>query len=161
MDSDILDPIEMASADEVRSIQNAKLCEQMAYLRSNSPFYSKHLAKAGASLEDIRSVEDLAHLPLTTKQDLRDSQQSYPPFGAHQAADRDAIVRVHASSGTTGVPSLIPVTAKDSAMWKQAVKRAYWCQGLRSTSTFAMGFGIGFGMGFGLGLTEEESVFYK
>lgn len=147
MDSDILDPIEIASADEVRSIQNAKLCEQMAYLRSNSPFYSEHLAKAGASLEDIRSVEDLAHLPLTTKQDLRDSQQSYPPFGAHQAADRDAIVRVHASSGTTGVPSLIPVTAKDSAMWKQAVKRAYWCQGLRPTSTFAMGFGIGFFVG--------------
>ncbi|MDG1220932.1 MAG: hypothetical protein P8P01_05930, partial [Schleiferiaceae bacterium] len=63
MDSDILDPIEIASADEVRSIQNAKLCEQMAYLRSNSPFYSEHLAKAGASLEDIRSVEDLAQIP--------------------------------------------------------------------------------------------------
>jgi len=147
MFDEVLDPIEVASADEVRALQNTKLQEQMAYLKAHSSFYADHLAKSGASFDDIRSVGDLAHLPFTTKQDLRDSQAAHPPFGAHLAAERNDIVRVHASSGTTGTPSFVPVTAPDSAGWKQAVKRAYWCQGLRPTSTFAMGFGIGFFVG--------------
>jgi phenylacetate-CoA ligase len=147
MTPDILNPIEVASADQVRNIQNVKLREQLAYLEKSSPFYVKLLAKAGADIKDIKTVDDLAGLPFTTKEDLRESQWLNPPFGDHLAAQRADIVRVHASSGTTGVPSYIPVTAKDSALWREAVKRAYWCQGLRPTSTFAMGFGIGFFVG--------------
>ena len=147
MTQDALDPIETASLDEVRSIQNKALQQQMAYLKANSQFYADKFAKTGVSFEDIRTVEDLANLALTTKQELRDSQQARAPFGNHLAAKRDDVVRVHASSGTTGVPSFIPVTAMDSSLWRRAVQRAYWCQGLRPTSTFAMGFGMGFFVG--------------
>ena len=78
---------------------------------------------------------------------MRDSQRLHPPFGNHAAVDRERIVRVHASSGTTGVPSYIPVTAHDSALWREAIRRVFWCQGVRASSTVAMGFSIGFFVG--------------
>ena len=142
-----LSPVETASADEVRAMQDRKLRRQMAYLKAHSPFAAEKLASAGASFEDIRTVDDLAGLPFTTKQDLRDSQRLDPPFGGHAAATRERIVRVHASSGTTGVPSYIPVTAHDSALWREAIRRVFRCQGVRRTSTVAMGFSIGFFVG--------------
>lgn len=147
MDKQTLDPIETASGDEIRALQDAKLTAQMAYLKESAPFYAEKFRQAGANFEDIRSVDDLAQLPFTTKQELRDSQTNHPPFGNHVAARRNDIVRVHASSGTTGTPSYIPVTAQDSQNWRRAVQRAFWCQGLRPSSTFAMGFGIGFFVG--------------
>ncbi len=142
-----LSPVETASPDEVRALQDTKLRAQMAYLAARSPFVARKLAQAGASFEDIRSVDDLAGLPFTTKQELRESQQSHPPFGNHAAAGRERIVRVHASSGTTGAPSYVPVTAHDSALWREAIRRVFWCQGVRATSTVAMGFSIGFFVG--------------
>ena len=146
--SDIaLNPVETAGADEVRALQDRKLRRQMAYLKAHSPFAAAKLAEAGAAFEDIRSVDDLAGLPFTTKQDLRDSQRRHPPFGSHAAATRERIVRVHASSGTTGVPSYIPVTAHDSALWREAIRRVFRCQGVRPDSTVAMGFSIGFFVG--------------
>ena len=134
-----LSPVETASADEVRALQDRKLRRQMAYLKAHSPFAAAKLAQAGAGFEDIRSVDDLAGLPFTTKQELRDSQRLHPPFGSHAAATREQIVRVHASSGTTGVPSYIPVTAHDSALWREAIRRVFRCQGVRPDSTVAMG----------------------
>ena len=146
--SDIaLNPVETAGADEVRALQDRKLRRQMAYLKAHSPFAAAKLAEAGAAFEDIRSVDDLAGLPFTTKQELRDSQRRHPPFGSHAAATRERIVRVHASSGTTGVPSYIPVTAHDSALWREAIRRVFRCQGVRPDSTVAMGFSIGFFVG--------------
>ncbi len=142
-----LSPVETASADEVRALQDRKLRSQMAYLKAHSSFAARKLASAGAGFEDIRSVDDLAGLPFTTKQELRDSQRLRPPFGSHAAATRERIVRVHASSGTTGVPSYIPVTAHDSALWREAIRRVFYCQGVRPTSTVAMGFSIGFFVG--------------
>ncbi len=142
-----VDPIEMASPDEVRARQNEALCRQMSYLRTHSPFISEKFRSVGAAFEDIRTVEDLAALPFTTKQELRTSQKEHPPYGLHVAAKPEQIVRVHASSGTTGTPSWIPVTARDSALWREAVRRVYWCQGVRPDSVFAMGFGIGFFVG--------------
>ncbi len=146
--SDIaLSPVETASADEVRALQDRKLRGQMAYLKAHSPFAAAKLAEAGAAFDDIRSVDDLAGLPFTTKQELRDSQRRHPPFGSHAAATREQIVRVHASSGTTGMPSYIPVTAHDSALWREAIRRVFRCQGVRQDSTVAMGFSIGFFVG--------------
>lgn len=142
-----LSAVETASVDEVRALQDRKLRAQMAWLKARSPFVAAKLAEAGAAFEDIRSVDDLAQLPFTTKQELRDSQRRHPPFGDHAAVDRERIVRVHASSGTTGVPSYIPVTAHDSALWREAIRRVFWCQGVRATSTVAMGFSIGFFVG--------------
>ena len=139
--------IEVASSEELRSLQNTKLRNQMIYLEGASPFYREKLRQAGASFDDIQSVDDLASLPFTTKEELRRSQQSYPPYGSHVAAPRRDIVRVHASSGTTGTPSFIPVTAHDSALWREAIKRAFWCQGVRPESVVAMGFSIGFFVG--------------
>ena len=146
--SDIaLSPVETAGADEVRALQDRKLRRQMAYLKAHSPFAARKLASVGADFDDIRSVDDLAGLPFTTKQELRDSQRLDPPFGSHAAATRERIVRVHASSGTTGVPSYIPVTAHDSALWREAIRRVFHCQGVRPASTVAMGFSIGFFVG--------------
>ena len=142
-----LSAVETASPEELRSLQNEKLRTQMAYLKAHSAFVAEKLSRAGASFEDIRTVDDLAALPFTTKQELRDSQQSHPPLGNHAAATRERIVRIHASSGTTGVPSYIPVTARDSALWREAIRRVFWCQGVRATSTVAMGFSIGFFVG--------------
>ena len=142
-----LSAVETASAEEVRALQDGKLRRQMAYLKARSPFAAEKLSRAGAAFEDIRSVDDLAGLPFTTKQELRASQQAHPPLGNHAAAGRESIVRVHASSGTTGVPSYVPVTAHDSALWREAVRRVFWCQGVRPASTVAMGFSIGFFVG--------------
>ena len=142
-----LSAVETASPDELRALQDSKLRTQMAYLRAHSPFVADKLSRAGASFEDIRSVDDLAGLPFTTKQELRASQQAHPPLGNHAAAGRESIVRVHASSGTTGAPSYVPVTAHDSALWREAVRRVFWCQGVRPPSTVAMGFSIGFFVG--------------
>ena len=147
MDRVALSAVETAGADELRALQDRKLRSQMAYLKAHSPFAAEKLAAAGAAFEDIRSVGDLAGLPFTTKQELRDSQRADPPFGRHAAAGRERIVRVHATSGTTGVPSYIPVTARDSALWREAIRRVFWCQGVRASSTVAMGFSIGFFVG--------------
>ena len=142
-----LSAVETASPDEVRALQDEKLRAQMAYLKAHSPFVAEKLSRAGAAFEEIRSVDDLAGLPFTTKQELRASQHAHPPLGNHAAAARERIVRIHASSGTTGAPSYVPVTAHDSALWREAVRRVFWCQGVRPESTVAMGFSIGFFVG--------------
>ena len=142
-----LSAVETAGPEELRALQDGKLRGQMAYLKAHSPFVAEKLSRAGAAFEDIRTVDDLAFLPFTTKQELRDSQLAHPPFGNHAAAPRERIVRVHATSGTTGTPSYIPVTAHDSALWREAIRRVFWCQGVRPTSTVAMGFSIGFFVG--------------
>ena len=103
--------------------------------------------KRGAEPGDIRTVADLARLPFTEKAELRASQRQYPPLGSHGAAPMADVVRVHASSGTTGTPSFIGLTEHDIRRWTECIARSYWAQGLRPESVFAMGLGIGFFVG--------------
>lgn len=124
-----------------------KLSAQLIYLNENAPFYADKLRKAGAAPEDIRSLDDLAALPFTEKSELRESQAEHPPLGAHAAASMRDVVRVHASSGTTGTPSFVGITRYDKQRWIECICRAYWSQGLRPDSVFAMGMSIGFFVG--------------
>ena len=139
--------VETMSADETAAMQHAKLRRQLTYLKANSPFHAQKLAEAGAEPGDIRTVADLARLPFTEKAELRESQMRHPPLGSHAAASMKDVVRVHASSGTTGTPSFIGLTDYDKRCWTECIARSYWAQGLRPESVFAMGLGIGFFVG--------------
>lgn len=131
----------------LRRLQERKLRSQLAYVWDRSPFYRQKFTTAGITSKDVRTIEDLAKLPFTTKDELRASQLAEPPLGAHAAASMDDVVRVHASSGTTGRPSYIGVTKHDAATWAESVARAYYSQGVRPSSILALGFGIGFFVG--------------
>ena len=129
---------------------------RFAYLFEHSPLMREKLESAGAGPDDIRTLEDLCRLPFTTKEELRASQAASPPLGRHAAAT-SGIVRVHASSGTTGTPSFVGVTEHDRRIWAESVARAYWSQGLRPQSVLTMGFGIGFFVG-GLPISEAATL---
>ena len=112
--------------------------EQLAYLRERSPFYREKLAgHRGHRLNDI------AELPLTDKQELRATVTPESPFGAHLCARRDEIVRVYSTSGTTGAPSYIPLTAGDLENWITGSARSYAASGVepgqRIVSTYNAG----------------------
>lgn len=139
--------IETMSADEVAALQVGKLREQLRYLSASSPFHARKLTEAGAQPDDVRTLEDLAQLPFTDKCELRESQATHPPLGDHVAAPLEAVVRVHASSGTTGTPSFVGLTRFDRERWTRCIARSYWAQGLRRDSVFAMGLSIGFFVG--------------
>ena len=135
------------SPDQLRALQADKLHRQLGALCRRSPFYRRKLAAAGAFPSDIATHEDLAGLPFTTKSELIDSQRAHPPLGEHAGADMAEVVRVHATSGTTGTPSYVGVTSHDSALWTEAVARAYYAQGVRAEAVVTIGFSIGFFVG--------------
>jgi phenylacetate-CoA ligase len=147
--------VETAPPEALRTLQEQKLRAQLAYVHAHSPLIREKLKSVGAAPDDIQKLEDLAGLPFTTKEDLRESQAQSPPFGRHVAAT-SRIVRVHASSGTTGTPSYVGVTEHDRRTWVEAVCRAYWSLGLRPESVLAMGFGIGFFVG-GIPISEAAT----
>ncbi len=139
--------IETMSADELHALQMEKLARQLKYVVMHAPFHAAKLAAVGAAPGDITSLEDLAKLPFSEKSELRQSQVDAPPLGNHAAASLGDVVRVHASSGTTGTPSYVGLTRHDKARWSECIARSYWCQGLRPKSVFAMGLSIGFFVG--------------
>jgi phenylacetate-CoA ligase len=117
----------------------ASFAEQLAYLRERSPFYRQ--------IEPV-PLERIAELPLTTKQQLRDTVTPENPFGAHFAARPDEIVRIYSTSGTTGTPSYIPLTASDLDNWITGSSNSYAASGVepgqRIVSTYNAGpFGAG------------------
>jgi len=127
-----LDPeIETMKPGDLRPVQEAKLAKQLDYLVARSPFYRDKFAAAGVRREDFRSLNDLARFPFTTKEELRESQQACPPLGRHMAADMIDVIRLHASTGTTGVPSFVGVTRKDAEIWTKVTARSFYTMGIR------------------------------
>jgi len=116
---------------EVTALQTRRLAEQMAYLEKNSLFYQGKLAEAGLSFSAIRGLEDLACVPFTVKQELRDSLKAQAPLGLHRAAPMESIVQMQASSGTTGSPSYVGLTAQDRESWTEITARALYASGIR------------------------------
>lgn len=147
--------IETLSAEEIKVMQNKKLRKQMQYVYDNSPFYRKKFQEAGLKPEQLRTVDDLVSMPFTTKDELRESQNTYSPLGNHVAATDEDIIRIHASSGTTGIPSYVPITAHDRDVWTEVVSRCYYAEGVRPNSKVVMGFGIGFFVG---GLPLHDAI---
>ncbi|HMD33152.1 MAG TPA: hypothetical protein VKG84_14650 [Candidatus Acidoferrales bacterium] len=129
-----LDPeIETLPRERLRALQESKLREQLDYLYARSPFYKDKLAAAGIRREDFRSMADVARFPFTTKEELRESQVASPPLGRHAAAEMVEVIRIHASTGTTGQPSLVGVTRRDAEVWTRVTARSFYTQGIRPT----------------------------
>jgi len=129
---DYFDPeIETMKPEVLRLLQQAKLARQLDYLFARSSLYRDKFAAAGICREDFRSLNDLGHFPFTSKEELRESQQACPPLGRHMAADMIDVIRLHASTGTTGVPSFVGLTRKDAEIWTKVTARSFYTQGIR------------------------------
>ena len=122
---------ETMSAAEVRALQFSKLARQLAYLAEGSELYRRKFHAAGFEPRDLRSLEDLAQLPFTVKAELRAGQEEHPPFGLQQTAPIERIVRVTATSGTTGKPVYQAHTRNDVARRNESVARGMWSAGMR------------------------------
>ncbi len=140
-----LDPIEIASVDEIRALQLERLKWSLAHAYENVPFYRKQFDAAGVHPDDLKQLSDLSRFPFTVKSDLRD----HYPFGLF-AVPREQIIRVHASSGTTGKPTVVGYTRKDIDTWADLVARSLRASGTRPGDVVHVAYGYGLFTG-GLG----------
>ncbi|MGI5848554.1 MAG: phenylacetate--CoA ligase family protein [Christensenellales bacterium] len=138
--------IECMDREQLRALQTEKLKATVKKVYENVPFYKKAFDKKGISPQDIRTLDDLRHLPFTLKSDLRDNY----PFGLFAAKQED-ICRVHASSGTTGKPTVVGYTKHDIDCWAEAVARVLTMAGGDKKSIVQVAYGYGLFTG-GLGL---------
>ncbi len=138
--------IECASEDYKKNLQSERLRDTVSRIYRNVEFYRKRMQEAGILPEDIKTIDDIVKLPFTEKTDLRDNY----PFGVF-ASPMSQIVRIHASSGTTGKPTVVGRTAKDLAIWSECVARALTMCGLDKNDIVQVGYGYGLFTG-GLGL---------
>ena len=145
MKSFALEPIEKASAEELRALQLERLKWSLAHAYGNVAQYRKKFDAAGVKPQDLRSLADLAKFPFTTKADLRETY----PFGMF-AVPMDRIVRIHASSGTTGKPTVVGYTAKDIDTWSHVMARSIRAAGARPGDKVHVAYGYGLFTG-GLG----------
>lgn len=145
-DRSTLDPIEIASRDEIEALQLDRMRWSLAHAYDNVPHYRAAFDAAGVRPDDLKSLSDLARFPFTTKQHLRDSY----PFGMF-AVPRDQVARIHASSGTTGQPTVVGYTAKDLANWGHVVARSLRAAGLQPGDLLHNAYGYGLFTG-GLGI---------
>lgn len=136
---------ECMSRDEMSDLQGKRLHKLVELVYHNVPFYREKMQALDLAPEDINGIEDIVKLPFTTKQDLRDNY----PVGL-QAANQSEIVRVHASSGTTGNPTIVGYTRRDLEIWKECSARAFTSYGVTRDDIFSVGYGYGLFTG-GLG----------
>ena len=144
-DRSSLDPIEIASRDQITALQVDRLKWSLNHAYENVPHYKASFDKAGVHPDDLTSIEDLAKFPFTVKQDLRDNY----PFNMF-AVPREKLARIHASSGTTGKPTVVGYTASDVDMWAEVVARSLRASGTRPGDMVHIAYGYGLFTG-GLG----------
>src|SRR6478752_3624983 len=140
-----LDPVERASVDELRALQLERLQWSLRHAYDNVAHYRAAFEAAGVHPDDCRELADLARFPFTTKADLRDNY----PFGMF-AVPRERVSRVHASSGTTGRPTVVGYTAEDIATWSAVMARSIRAAGGRPGDRVHVAYGYGLFTG-GLG----------
>jgi phenylacetate-CoA ligase len=138
-----------------RRLEEERLAQQIVRCYEQAPFYRRKLDDAGVRPEAIGRLEDLANLPFTTKQELRESQADAPPYGDFVCVDGIDIVRVHLSSGTTGKPLVIPYTERDLATSNEVGARAFWAAGVRPDDTVLHCLAYGFYTG---GLSDHAAL---
>ncbi|MBQ9136170.1 MAG: phenylacetate--CoA ligase [Lachnospiraceae bacterium] len=141
---------ETLSRAEIEAIQLTRLKDTVKQVWDKVPAYRKKMEDAGVKPEDIQSLKDLAKMPFVTKQDLRDNY----PFGLF-AVDKEELVRIHASSGTTGKPTVVGYTKRDLEMWTECVSRIAAMGGATKKDVAQICFGYGMftgalGLHFGL-----------
>ena len=139
------DPIERASVDELRTLQLERLRWSLKHAYENAPHYRRRFDEAGVRPEDLRTLEDFRHFPFTTKEDLRENY----PFGLF-AVPREQVVRIHASSGTTGRSTVVGYTERDLDDWANLVARSIRAAGGRPGDVVHVAYGYGLFTG-GLG----------
>jgi phenylacetate-CoA ligase len=140
-----LDPIEIASIDEIRALQLDRLKWSLRHAYDNVPMFRQRFDAAGVHPDDMQQLSDLSKFPFTYKNDLRDNY----PFGLF-AVPRDQIIRVHASSGTTGKPTVVGYTKDDIDNWADLMARSLRASGLRKGDMIHNAYGYGLFTG-GLG----------
>ena len=138
--------MECMDREELREIQSLRLKKMVNYVYHNTPFYRKKFQEMGLLPDDINGIDDISKLPFTDKLDLRDNY----PFGL-AAVPMSQIVRIHASSGTTGRPTVVLYTRKDLSAWAECISRAFTAYGASSKDIFQVSYGYGLFTG-GLGI---------
>ena len=136
---------ECMSRDEMSALQSKRLRRLVRYVYHHVPFYRHKRQELDIRPDDIQTIEDITKLPFTTKQDLRDNY----PFGL-QAAPPSEIIRIHASSGTTGKPTIVGYTRKDIGVWSETMARCLTSFGVTRDDVFSVAYGYGLFTG-GLG----------
>ncbi len=136
---------ECMSRDEMSHLQSKRLVKLVSYVYHNVEFYRKKMQAAGLLPGDIRGIEDIIKLPFTTKDDLRDNY----PFGLF-AVPNTEIVRIHASSGTTGKATVVGYTRRDLDVWNECVARCFTMAGVTKDDIIQVAYGYGLFTG-GLG----------
>ncbi|WP_037312667.1 phenylacetate--CoA ligase PaaK [Ruegeria halocynthiae] len=140
-----LDAIETASRDEIAALQLSRMKWSLSHAYENVPMYRNRFDKAGVHPDDLKDLSDLAKFPFTYKDDLRDNY----PFGL-RAVPQDQVVRIHASSGTTGKPTVVVYTRNDIDVWSDTLARSLRAAGLRKGDIIHNAYGYGLFTG-GLG----------
>ncbi|MDG5761283.1 phenylacetate--CoA ligase [Natronococcus sp. A-GB1] len=143
---------ERTALEERQELQSERLRDTVAHAYENVRFYRDRLDETGVSPEDIQSVDDLERLPFTTKEDFRDEY----PDGLF-AVDADELLRIHASSGTTGKPKIVGYTERDLELWDEVMARSMEAAGIEPGDTVQNAYGYGLftgGLGFHGGAEE-------
>jgi phenylacetate-CoA ligase len=140
-----LEPIETASRDELAALQLDRLKWSLTHAYENSPVYRRKFDEANVHPAELKTIADLSRFPFTTKQDLRDNY----PFGLF-AVPHERVARIHASSGTTGKPTVVGYTARDIDTWATLVARSIRAAGARAGDKVHISYGYGLFTG-GLG----------
>ena len=138
--------VECASRDEMKALQTERLKKMVKNAYENVPFYKQKLDEAGVSPDDIKSLDDITKLPFTVKTDLRDNY----PYGLF-AVPNSELVRIHASSGTTGKQTVVGYTKNDIDVWSESAARAIVATGGSKDDIVHVSYGYGLFTG-GLGL---------
>ncbi|MDD4140418.1 MAG: phenylacetate--CoA ligase [Eubacteriales bacterium] len=139
-------PMETMSEEQMRELQGDRLVACVRRMYGHVPYYTERMKAAGVTPDDIRSLDDLAKLPFTDKDDMRDNY----PYGTF-AVPLDQIVRIHASSGTTGKQKVVGYTQKDIELWSECCCRALAATGMTASDILHVAYGYGLFTG-GLGL---------
>ncbi len=147
--------IETMAPAELRAIQEHKFKKQLDYVWQKSVFYQKKFKEAGLARGDVKGLDHLSKLPFTEKDELRKSQEDHAPLGWHVAAPMEDIIRIHSSSGTTGVPTFIGITRHDHQVWTEITSRSFYVQGLRKEDIVIHAAGLTFFVG---GLPCKDAI---
>ena len=151
-DPKTLDPIELASRDEISSLQLQRMKWSVRHAYDNVPFYKKKFDSVEVHPDHLVELDDIKKFPLTTKQDLRDNY----PFGMF-AVPRSEVSRIHASSGTTGKPTVVGYTKNDVNVWAKVMARSMRASGTKQGDLVHIAYGYGlFTGGLGAHYGAEE-----
>jgi phenylacetate-CoA ligase len=150
----VFDPIEVAPWSEVESVHEELLQAELDYVYDRSEFYQRKFE--GVPRSEIRSLKDLAKLPFTVKDEIRESLLQKPPLGLHAAANLSDVVQIQSSSGTTGMPTFVAATAADIQTWNSMGARVFYANGFRPTDWVMHAYAMG--RGFVGGLVNIEHL---